>query len=68
MFPHCFPSEQHYREWVNYAKIVAEPVNICEDCTRGYKSEMILEERCKPSPKWWIGKKVVALESNIDVT
>jgi hypothetical protein len=67
MYPHCFPSETHYREWVNYAKIVAEPVNICEDCTKDFQMEMLLEERCKPSPKWWIGKKVVASDSDIDV-
>jgi hypothetical protein len=57
MYPHCFPSEKHYREWVGYAKIVAEPVNICEDCTKDFQREMLLEERCKPSPKWLIGKK-----------
>jgi len=57
MYPHCFPSETHYREWVGYAKIVAEPVHICEDCTKDFQREMLLEERCKPSPKWWIGKK-----------
>jgi len=44
MFPHCFPSEQQYREWVGYAKIVAEPVHICEDCTKDFQREMLLEE------------------------
>jgi hypothetical protein len=57
MFPHCFPTLTLYREWVTLAKIVAEPVSICEDCTKDFQREMMLEERCKPSPKWLIGIK-----------
>ena len=44
--PACFPNDKHFQEWMALARISAETVNVCTDCTPEYETEMRLQERC----------------------
>ena len=44
--PACFIDGQEFKEWVKYAKISAEVVNPCDDCSAEYEMKMKGQQRC----------------------
>lgn len=48
-YPKCFDSLRQYQEWQRHEEIAhTMPFrkNVCEDCTRAFKTRMVLENRC----------------------
>jgi hypothetical protein len=47
--PKCFESMRQYQDWLTHEQIshtMPFRKNVCEDCTRAYKTQMVLENRC----------------------
>ena len=48
-YPRCFESAAQYKEWLSHEQIAHTTKfrkNICEDCTAGFKTQMIFEKKC----------------------
>ena len=48
-YPKCFDSLRQYEEWLEAEQVAQTQAfrrNICEDCTAGFKTQMILSHRC----------------------
>ena len=39
-YPKCFPNYEHYRSWVELARLAREVVSPCDDCNVKYQLKM----------------------------
>jgi hypothetical protein len=45
-FPPCFHSKAQFNEWMHLSRTAKERVDICDDCTPGYREELAKKDKC----------------------
>ena len=50
-YPKCYRDFEHYRDWVELAKLAREVISPCDDCNARYAAKMVALERCD---KEWV--------------
>jgi len=49
-YPKCYRDFDHYRDWVELAKLAREVISPCDDCCARYAAKMSALDRC--DKKW----------------